>query len=136
MPPAWFTEGLAQIAGAQVDPNFDSSDQQTLKRLFANNALLPVETLSDYDSWGKQTEIGIAMGKGDDAAFAPDPYAQGYGMTKYLLDNITTAQLQSFLNRNRESRDFYGAFKDEFGMTTEQFYELWKRDTAQKLAAQ
>lgn len=134
--PSWFVEGLAQNAGAQVDPNYDAVKQRILKRLFQNHALLPLDTLGDNDAFAAQVELGLRMEKGNDGQFAPDPYAQGYGMTQYLLNNISTAQLQSFLNRVRESKNFDGSFATEFGFSVEQFYEMWKRDTSQKFAAQ
>ena len=134
--PRWFVEGLAQVAGAQVNPTYDSGKQRTLKRLFANNALLPIDKLDDYESFAEQTELGISMRKEGERAGAPDPYAQGYGMTKYLLDNISTAQLQNFLNRVRETDDFKTSFGDEFGFSLDQFYQGWKADTARRLATQ
>ena len=131
--PYWFIEGIAQVAQAQIDPAFASANQRALKQLFANNALVPIEKISSGNGYIEQTELGISMRKGGDSQAAPNPYAQSYGMIKYLLDNISTAQLQSFLNRNRESGDFNSAFQDEFGFTVEQFYEMWKRDHTRQL---
>ena len=133
-PPSWFVEGLAQVAGAQVSQDYVASKQQRLNRIFRNNVLLPIEKLEDADEFYAQTELGVTMSKGRDRDKAPDPYTQGYAMVKYLLDNISTPQFQSFLNRVRESNDFKGSFANEFGMTTAQFYEKWRADTARQLA--
>lgn len=132
--PGWFKEGLAQCAESQIRASFVDRNQRILKRLFENDALLSLEQLTGA-SYAEQTELGLTMLKGDDRKSAPDTYAQSYGLTKYLLDHISTAQLQSFLNRDRESKDFEGAFKDEFGMTPEQLDGMWRRDYARQLAA-
>ena len=137
--PRWFVEGLAQVAGAQINSGFDGEKQQTLKRLFANNALLPLDRLDDYATFDHQTELGIALSKSADRAdrlSAPDAYAQSYGMTKSLLDNISTPQLQSLLNRARDSNDFKASFQTEFGFSLEQFYQGWKADAGRRSATQ
>ena len=133
--PTWFKEGLAQVAGAQVDPADGARKQKTLARLFRNNAVLPIEKLDDSKSFFENTELGVAMGKGDDRDFAPDAYTQGYGMTQYFLSHVSTPQLQSFLNRVRASEDFPNSFQEEFGFSVEQFYQSWKSDVGPQLAA-
>ena len=133
--PAWFVEGIAQVAGAQVSPQYVASKQRRLERLFRNDLLMPMEKLEDEEEFYAQTALGSRMNKGPDRDMAPDPYTQGYSMAKYLLDNVSTPQLQSFLNRAREFKDFKSSFASEFGMTTAQFYQKWKADTERQLAA-
>ena len=133
--PNWFKEGLAQVAESQVDSNFDVNAQKVIARLFQNKGLLPLKKLGTRPSFDEQTELGIALRTSGNRAGAPDPYAQSYGMMKFLLDKFSTVQLQSFLQRVRASDDFDGSFAAEFGMTTEQFYEKWKAETAPKLVA-
>ena len=135
--PKWFKEGLAQVAETQIYPNFDAGRQRRIAHLFQNSSkgLLPIEQLKHGASFKEQTELGIAVRRGGKGTGAPDPYAQSYGMMKYLLANFSTPQLQSFLHRVRASDDFDGSFSAEFGMTTEQFYQKWKTETARELAA-
>ena len=132
--PSWFTAGLAQIASAQVDADYDARKQKSLQRLLQNNALLSLGALTNDDSFPEQIEIKLARERGDRPS-EPDFYAQSYGLTKYLIDKTSMAQVQSFLLRLQKSPDFDGAFADEFGMTTEQLYANWKRDAAKQFGA-
>ena len=134
--PRWFEEGLAQIAGAQVNADFDVDKKKILQRLFQNKTLVPVEKLESGNSFYEQTKLGLAMQESSHRDTAPDPFAQSYGMVKYLLADFSTARLQSFLRRVRTSDDFDGSFAKEFGLTTEQFYEKWKREYPRTLTSQ
>ena len=133
--PRWFEEGLAQVAQAQADGNYAQDHQHIWKRLFANNALLPIEKISDDAGYTEHTERGLAMSKSPQSESAPDTYAQSYGMMKFLLDKVSPAQFQSFLKRARASENFEGAFKAEFGITSDQFYQQWKREFPQQLTS-
>ena len=134
--PQWFKEGLAQIAETQVYPRFDASRQKRIARLFQNNGkgLLPMGKLKQSVCFREQVDLGIAMRKEGAGAGAPDPYAQSYGMMKYLFTNFSTPQLQSFLRCVRASNDFDDSFAAEFGLTPEQFYQKWKTETARMAA--
>lgn len=134
--PRWFREGLAQVAEAQNAPKYDGAKTQILRRLFARNLLVSYDDLEDYDKFNVQVEAGLALRKDGQESQAPDPYTQGYSMGLYLLNHISTPQLQSFLNRVRESDDFKASFKAEFGFSDEQFYQAWKADGAHQFAAQ
>ncbi len=134
--PGWFTEGLAQVAGAREYAKFDGDQQKTLRRIFANNALLSFDELNDEASFVQQAESGLTQSRGRDADSAPAPYTQGYSMTKYLVDHVSPAQLQSFLNRVRASGDFKASFDDEFDFPLKKFYQSWEIDTANQLAVQ
>ena len=122
--PAWFKEVWPSCAGRGLS-QLHASRQKMLLQLLASDALVSPDALADTDAFTAQhrnRHRGAQRQKRGRAR----PYLEGWGLTRYFLDHTSTAQLQSFLTRVRQSNDFNRAFQDEFGVSVTQFYYAGK----------
>lgn len=126
-PAKWMLEGLAEVAGSRLAPEKLALNDRIMAQLFAAGKILAFSDLNNFkdiiegNSNAKQQGIPV-----------PDPYAQGYDMTRFFLHSIESGALPKFLTEVRDSRDFAKTFQKYSGKTLEEFYNAWLQTLAQK----
>jgi hypothetical protein len=107
--PRWFDEGYAQWASG----GFDASEAWRLRVLIALGRAPQMDSLELRWPGGRE-EARVA-------------YLLAASAVTYLLEAGGERGLEIFLERWRDDRSFESAFRETFGVTSNQFEEDWKR---------
>jgi hypothetical protein len=132
-PPQWFREGLAMQAEAAGDPERMRSYARRLTQTMAGNAMLNPTALCEKSAFALATEVGGAIEKR--GGTGPDPYAQSYHITGFLISLFKGAKMTEFLLALRESDDFDGTVQDFTGLSPEEFSNAYIQYARQTLRA-
>jgi hypothetical protein len=124
--PTWFIEGTAQMVAATLSPEQFLANDQRIKRLVQQNALLPLEQLTKYQDFHGNVD------QQQEGTTKANPYAQGMSMTRYLGFILKGGKLSDFLDMMEKKGDFEGALKELSGMTYQEFFDSWLAAVSKK----
>ena len=127
IPPHWMSEGLAEVVGSRLAPETIALNDRKIAQLFAAGKILSFADLNKFSAIIEENSDAKRQG-----LLVPDPYAQGFHMTRFLLRSIESGALPKLLTGWRESRDFSKTFQKYTGKTTEEFYNAWLQTLEQK----
>lgn len=121
-PPQWFVEGMASVAEAFADESEGKQLMRRFQRAGEANALILPANLRQDELFRHASELGSRTNRG--STQGPDPYAQGYHMTMYLLNSLKKEQILPFLTSLR-TKSFSDSLVEFAGGTEDQFYDSW-----------
>jgi hypothetical protein len=130
-PPQWFIEGLAQMAEAHSSGAKAAVLQQRFDRCRQAGLLLSAAEMNDDAVFESITQRGFARAGIPDAdsALEADPYAQGYAMTRALVNSLPADSQIPFLKSLR-SQNFSEALFQFQGQSLQEFEEKWSQHAA------
>ncbi len=121
-PPQWFVEGMATVAEAYASDQEDQLLKRRFVRAQAVNGLLLPDQIRQDQVFTRAADVSAQMNVNGDQG--PDPYAQAYDMTSYLLNSLKPDDILPFLTSLR-TKSFSEALQQYGGGNEEQFYAAW-----------